>query len=106
MSLGYVGRLCVRAVQAAVRAEPKQPAAPKPSMTAAAAGHHHHLQPGASARRVSGELDGPVARTTTEEETMAAMRRRRAEKDENLMNLGFWDPINYSSFMVKDCHHD
>ena len=99
MSLGYVGRLCVRAVQAAVRAEPKQhPAAPpKPSTAAAAAaGHHHHLQPAASARRASGELAaGPAARTTTagaEEETMAAMRRRRAEKDENLMNLVFWGP--------------
>lgn len=93
MSLGYVGRLCVRAVQAAVRAEPKQQpaaassrqAAPSKPSTTATADHHVQL---AAGRVPGGGLAGPAARTTM----AAAMRRRRAEKDESLMNLVFWGP--------------
>ena len=81
MSLGYVGRLCVRAAQAGVRrAEQKQSAPRQPAVAAI----DHHQPP---SRRVSGGLAGAAARTAAE----AAVRRRRAEKDERLMNLS-WGP--------------
>ena len=92
MSLGYLGRLCLRAAQAAVRRaeHQKQPAT---SRQAAPSPPSHHQPP---AGRVNGGLAGPAARTAEAEVTAAAaamrMRRRRAEKDEGLMNLVCWGP--------------
>lgn len=76
MSLGYLGRLCARAVQAAVRAEQKQPGTKQSAA--------HHPPP---ARWFSS--GGRLAARSAEKKVKTL---RRAEKDEKLMNLVCWGP--------------
>lgn len=87
MSLGYMSRVCVRVVQAAVRAEqPASKQTPKPSAPAAAA--HHQLQ----ARRSSGGLTETPAKAAVAPKKVVKTGTRRAEKDDCVMHLVCWGP--------------
>ncbi|KAM0906730.1 hypothetical protein ACQ4PT_016594 [Festuca glaucescens] len=78
MSLGYLSRVCVRVVQAAVRAE--QPASTKPPTVP-------RPSPAAPAPHRRAWFSGVTA-----EMQAAAEKTRRAEKDESVMHLICWGP--------------
>jgi hypothetical protein len=83
MSLGYLSRVCVRVVQAALRAEQpastKPPTIPRPSL-AAPAPHRRAW------------FSGGTAEMQATAKTAAAEKMRRAEKDESVMHLICWGP--------------
>jgi hypothetical protein len=82
MSLGYLSRVCVRVVQAAVRAEQpastKPPTIPRPSPAAPSPHRRTWFSGGTAEMQASANT--------------AADKMRRAEKDESVMHLICWGP--------------
>lgn len=79
MSLGYLSRVCVRVVQAAMRAEQPTSTIPKPSPAAPV--------PHRPSRFSCGMANQMPATAKT-----VAWKTRRAEKDEKAMHLTCWGP--------------